>query len=107
MVDAETHDSAAQVVVHMWAQVVLGGSKHGLFGTLNSDYSPMAAAMCMSRLAKMAARHMGNRGFSIGIDDVTPREQLLVSKAQTIEEGYDKTQDFIRQYKKVGGRCLV
>lgn len=47
-------------------QVVLGGSKGGLFGTLNSDYSPWAAAACMSRLAKMAARHMGNRGFSIG-----------------------------------------
>ncbi len=48
------------------SQVVLGGSKGGLFGTLHSDYSPHVAAACMSRLAKMAARHMGNRGFSIG-----------------------------------------
>jgi DNA-directed RNA polymerase III subunit RPC1 len=52
---------------------VLGGSKGGLFGTLNSDFSPAAAAACMGRLAKMSARHMGNHGFSIGLDDVTPR----------------------------------
>ncbi len=52
--------------------MVLGGSKSGLFGTLNCDYSPLAAAAAMGRLAKLAARHMGDRGFSIGIDDVRP-----------------------------------
>ncbi len=40
------------------------------------------AAACMSRLAKMAARHMGNHGFSIGIDDVTPRPRLASAKAR-------------------------
>jgi hypothetical protein len=52
--------------VSLLLQVVLGGSKGGLFGTLNSDYGSAAAAAVMGRLAKMAARHMGNRGFSIG-----------------------------------------
>jgi DNA-directed RNA polymerase III subunit RPC1 len=53
--------------VSLLLQVVLGGSKGGLFGTLNSDYGSAAAAAVMGRLAKMAARHMGNRGFSIGM----------------------------------------
>ena len=85
---------------------MLGGSKGGLFGTLHSDYSSMAAALVMSRLAKMSARHMGNRGFSIGIDDVTPRQVLLRIKAATIGENYSKCDDYITQYKKVGGGVL-
>ncbi|GIL99158.1 hypothetical protein Vretimale_4372 [Volvox reticuliferus] len=81
-------------------KVVLGGSKSGLFGTLNCDYSPYAAASAMSRLAKMAARHMGNRGFSIGIDDVTPAPVLERAKADTVEKGYADCRDFIAAYKK-------
>eukprot|EP00197_Chlamydomonas_leiostraca_P012021 CAMPEP_0202861128 /NCGR_PEP_ID=MMETSP1391-20130828/2625_1 /ASSEMBLY_ACC=CAM_ASM_000867 /TAXON_ID=1034604 /ORGANISM="Chlamydomonas leiostraca, Strain SAG 11-49" /LENGTH=1424 /DNA_ID=CAMNT_0049540457 /DNA_START=102 /DNA_END=4376 /DNA_ORIENTATION=+ len=81
-------------------KVVLGGSKAGLFGTLHSDYSPMAAAAVMSRLAKMAARHMGNRGFSIGVEDVTPRPVLLAAKAKTINTGYTECDGFISAYTK-------
>eukprot|EP00198_Chlamydomonas_reinhardtii_P014024 XP_001703361.1 predicted protein [Chlamydomonas reinhardtii] len=73
---------------NLMGSVVLGGSKSGLFGTLNCDYSPYAAASAMSRLAKMAARHMGNRGFSIGIDDVTPAPVLEKAKAETVQKGY-------------------
>ena len=52
--------------VRAHAQGVLGGNKGGLFGMLHHDYSPVAAASCMGRLAKLSARHMGNRGFTIG-----------------------------------------
>lgn len=47
---------------------------------LTSDVSAKAAAGCMNRLAKLSARFIGNRGFSIGIDDVTPKEHLRVKK---------------------------
>ena len=50
---------------------VLGGAKNGLFFRLIRDNSSEAAIACMSRLAKMTSRWLMNRGFTIGIDDVT------------------------------------
>jgi DNA-directed RNA polymerase III subunit RPC1 len=76
-------------------QAVLGGNKGGLFGSLAADFSPAVAAAAMSRLAKMSARVMGDVGFSIGIDDVMPREQLLAEKAATLDKGYSSVQDYI------------
>ena len=38
------------------------------------DFGADQAAGFMNRLAKFAARYLGNRGFSIGIDDVTPSD---------------------------------
>lgn len=34
----------------------------------------------MSRLAKLSARTLGDSGFSIGIDDVTPAHRLKTRK---------------------------
>lgn len=65
-----------------------------------SDYGPEAAAAAMGRLAKLAARHLGNQGFSIGIDDVTPRQQLSLSKADILARGYRETEEYIAAYKK-------
>ena len=42
-------------------------SKSGLFYVLIRDYGYEAATRCMSRLAKLCARFLGDRGFSIGI----------------------------------------
>lgn len=42
------------------------------------------------------------RGFSIGIDDVTPKGKLVVEKAATVDKGYAECQEFLVQYKKVG-----
>ena len=55
---------------------------------LNTDYSPRAAAECMNRLAKLSARFIGNRGFSIGIDDVTPAPALQRAKQEAVESGW-------------------
>lgn len=55
----------------------------------------------VARGLQMAARHMGNRGFSIGIDDVTPKAKLAAEKSKTIEDNYDKCTDLIQQYKRV------
>ena len=71
-----------------------------LVQVLNTDYSALVAASCMNRLAKLSARFIGNRGFSIGIDDVTPAPRLVEKKQQTVSTGYDKVQAFIRDFSK-------
>lgn len=59
----------------LWWQVLL------------TDFSPEVAAKCMNRLAKLSARFIGNRGFSIGIDDVTPAPALQAAKAELMRTG--------------------
>lgn len=49
-----------------------GDSKTGLFYVLIRDYGAEEATRCMTRLSKFAARYTCERGFSIGIEDVTP-----------------------------------
>ncbi|KAK9865213.1 hypothetical protein WJX84_010418 [Apatococcus fuscideae] len=77
-----------------------GGNKAGLFQVLNADYSPKAAAQCMNRLAKLSARFIGERGFSIGIDDVTPAPVLAADKLTMINQGYATAEDFIDQFEQ-------
>lgn len=54
---------------------------------LLTDFSAEVAAKCMNRLAKLSARFIGNRGFSIGIDDVTPAPALQAAKAGLMRTG--------------------
>lgn len=42
----------------------------------------------MRRLSKWSARFIGERGFSIGVDDVTPAQLLLTEKQATIDSSY-------------------
>ena len=49
-----------------------------LLQVLTTDYSARAASAVMNRLAKLSARFIGEHGFSIGIDDVTPAHELQV-----------------------------
>ena len=56
---------------------------------LTSDASPAAAAAVMNRLAKLSARFIGERGFSIGIDDVRPAEALQVHPARKLPGSWD------------------
>ena len=66
-------------------KVTLGsGNKAGLFYALSSDYSPDVAANAMNRLAKLSARWLGTRGFSIGIADVTPDSRLISEKERQV-----------------------
>jgi hypothetical protein len=94
---------------HLLLQGILGGGKGGLFGTLAADFSPEVAAATMGRLAKMAARTMGDTGFSIGIDDVTPKEKLAQQKTAAVDKGYSDCDDLIAKAAKVrvaGGKGL-
>ena len=59
---------------------------------LASDYSPDAAVAVMRRLSKWSGRSIGERGFSIGVDDVTPDPRLLAAKAAAIASAYQECQ---------------
>eukprot|EP00850_Spirogloea_muscicola_P020239 SM000210S06753 [mRNA] locus=s210:232591:242196:- [translate_table: standard] len=74
------------------------GNKNGLFSTLFRDYSAQAAATCMNRLAKLSARWIGNHGFSIGIDDVSPGARLALEKEKKIRKGYNACTEHIEAF---------
>lgn len=59
----------------------------------------------MNRLAKLCSRWMGNHGFSIGIDDVTPGHQLSCLRDRVISEGYAECQLLIDQHSAGTLRC--
>ena len=42
----------------------------------------------------------GNRGFSIGIGDVTPGAGLLKAKQDLLDNGYEKCDEFIRDLEE-------
>lgn len=91
----------SQLMCGRVGKVVLGGAKGGLFGVLNMDFKPGAAAACMNRLAKLSARFMGDRGFSIGIDDVTPSESFRKANHANIQGSYGKCDEIISSFKCV------
>ena len=72
----------------------------GLFGVLKNDYGGRVAAEVMKRLSKFSARFMGERGFSIGIDDVTPSPRLQEENSRKMDQSYHRCDTFISQYKK-------
>ncbi len=76
------------------------GNKAGLFYVLNMEYGSTSAAETMNRLAKLSARWLGTRGFSIGIDDVTPGAELSAEKGRRIEAGYATCDERIASYEK-------
>ena len=47
-----------------------------------------------------SARWIGNHGFSIGIDDVTPGENLVKQKQGEIHRNYKKCEDCITQFNE-------
>ena len=76
-----------------------GDSKAGLFYVLIRDFGASEATRCMGRLAKLTSRYLGDKGFSIGIDDVTPSEGMLAVKSQILQDGQKQAQSQIDAYK--------
>lgn len=76
------------------------GKKHSVFYTILRDYGPDAAATAMNRMAKLCARYLGNRGFSIGINDVTPADELKQKKELMVEAAYLKCDELIDLYNR-------
>jgi len=85
---------------------VMGGGKKGLIYALLRFYGPGVAREVMGRIAKVSARFLGNWGFSIGIGDVTPSEELQSQKAAIIEEGYAAVTAMIKEYSLGSIECL-
>ncbi|MBN3302766.1 RPC1 polymerase, partial [Amia calva] len=71
------------------------GSKNNIFYILLRDWGQLEAANAMSRLARLAPVYLSNRGFSIGIGDVTPGQGLLTAKQELLEAGYKKCDEYI------------
>nr|WCZ58691.1 DNA-directed RNA polymerase III subunit RPC1 [Seculamonas ecuadoriensis] len=80
--------------------VLGGGSQNSLFFILIRDYSALYSAQCMARLARLSSRWITNRGFSIGISDVTPSTNLLANKQSLLTSGYEKCDEYIDQMKR-------
>ncbi|KAK6200929.1 DNA-directed RNA polymerase III subunit C1 [Scheffersomyces amazonensis] len=76
------------------------GKKHSVFYTILRDYGPEEAANAMNRMAKLCARYLGNRGFSIGINDVTPGIDLKNKKESMVEQAYANCDELIDLYNK-------
>lgn len=67
------------------------GSKTGLLYVLLRDCGEKYAASLLDRFARLCSRFMGHfKGFSIGVSDVTPSEELQTMKHDILSDGYDK-----------------
>src|SRR5690606_21610938 len=75
------------------------GKKNSVFYIVLRDYGPDEAVQAMNRLAKLCARYMGKKGFSIGMDDVTPGAILRKEKDILVKEAYDQCDELILQLK--------
>ncbi|CAF0768130.1 unnamed protein product [Didymodactylos carnosus] len=85
---------------------VLGANgKTNVFYMLLRDCSEAAAATAMARLARLTSYYLMNRGFSIGLIDVTPGEKLMTEKRDLVTEGYTKCSSYIRQKQEGKLQC--
>ncbi|XP_015123305.1 DNA-directed RNA polymerase III subunit RPC1 [Diachasma alloeum] len=73
------------------------GAKQNIFYVLLRDWGEDASTIAMWRLARMASYFLMNRGFSIGIGDVTPGQGLLRAKYELLSAGYGKCTQYIKQ----------
>ncbi|KAF3423619.1 hypothetical protein E2986_12478 [Frieseomelitta varia] len=80
------------------------GSKQNIFYILLRDWGEDIATTAMWRLARLASFFLMNRGFSIGIGDVTPGQTLLKAKEELLNAGYSKCTEYIRQMEE--GRLI-
>lgn len=74
------------------------GKKDSIFYVILRDFGPEAAAVAMTRLAKLCARMLTNQGFSIGIGDVFPTGALTKAKHGLVQNAVQKTDELISDY---------
>jgi DNA-directed RNA polymerase III subunit RPC1 len=75
------------------------GKKDSVFYVIVRDFGPDQAVQAMNRLAKLCARALGNRGFSIGVRDVFPPEELIRHKNKLIQDANDQCDQIIERFK--------
>ncbi|KEZ40633.1 DNA-directed RNA polymerase III subunit RPC1 [Scedosporium apiospermum] len=76
-----------------------GGKKDSIFYVILRDYGPDAAVGAMNRLARLCARHLTNRGFTIGIGDVFPTKELNEKKSELVQAAYRECDELIETFK--------
>ncbi len=76
------------------------GTKTSIFYILLRDFGQDASCTAMWRLARITSWYLMNRGFSIGLGDVTPSPHLLRMKADLVQNGYDKCDEYISQLEE-------
>ena len=76
------------------------GSKANIFYVLLREFGQDEACLAMWRLSRVASWFLMNRGFSIGIGDVTPSLELMEKKEKLVEEGYSRCSGYIKQYEE-------
>lgn len=91
----------SQLLVGTMDKCTLGsGSKQNIFYVLLRDWGEDAATTAMWRLSRMASYYLMNRGFSIGIGDVTPGVPLLRQKQKLLREGYANCAEYIKSLQE-------
>uniref|UniRef100_A0A6G1S4K2 DNA-directed RNA polymerase subunit n=1 Tax=Aceria tosichella TaxID=561515 RepID=A0A6G1S4K2_9ACAR len=82
-------------------KTILGsGSKSNVFYLMLKDYSGDDAGDALCRLARTISNFMANRGFSLGIDDVTPTTSLESEKLSLLTRGYETVRKKIIEEKE-------
>ncbi|KER28623.1 hypothetical protein T265_04576 [Opisthorchis viverrini] len=82
-----------------------GGSKASIFYSLLRNYGSEICADAMWRLARISLFYLAHRGFSIGLGEVMPSQELVKSKAKVINAGFSTCDDYIHQYEKNTLKC--
>ena len=80
--------------------IIGDGRKSTLFYALLREYGPDQAVKGMNRLAKLCARWLGRKGFSIGLGDVTPTLVFNRSKQEIVDEAVEKAKEIIERFSK-------
>jgi DNA-directed RNA polymerase III subunit RPC1 len=76
------------------------GKKDSVFYVIMRDFGADYAAAAMTRLAKLSARWLGERGFSIGISDVYPSDKLNARKQALVDAAYKACDEVIDLFTK-------
>ncbi|XP_065214140.1 DNA-directed RNA polymerase III subunit RPC1 [Planococcus citri] len=96
----------SEVLLGSMDKTILGsGGKNNIFYVLLKDWGKDIAASAMWRLSRLASYYLMNRGFSIGIGDVTPGQSLIKAKQRLLIDGYNKCDDYIKQMEMGKLQC--
>lgn len=80
---------------------ILGsGSKSNIFYLMLKDFTGDEAGNALCRLARTISNFIANRGFSLGIDDVTPTNSLEHEKMNLLTNGYATVNEKIFEEKE-------
>ncbi|XP_071130930.1 DNA-directed RNA polymerase III subunit RPC1-like [Mytilus edulis] len=91
----------SQLLTGSMDKATLGsGSKTNVFYIILRDYGEVYAADTLSRLARLCPAFLSNRGFSIGIGDVTPGQGLINAKNLLLDDGYRKCDGYIQDLQE-------